>query len=54
MKAAIWPFASDGHVVGFYDDDQELVDQVADYLIEGASVGSSALIVATAASRREV
>ena len=54
MRAATPPLASDTHVVGFYRDDQELIDQVAEYLIEGVTVGSPALVVMTAAHRREV
>ena len=54
MNAATWPFALHAHVVGFYDDDQELVDHVAEHLIGGVSVGSPALVVAAVAHCREL
>jgi hypothetical protein len=54
MKADRSGLAPDGHVVGFSGDDQELAAQVADYLIEGVTDGSPALVVATAAHRHEL
>ena len=54
MSAATPHLGWHTHVVGFYSDDQELVDQAAQYLIEGVTAGSPALVVTTAAHRSEL
>jgi anti-sigma regulatory factor (Ser/Thr protein kinase) len=54
MNAVTRHLASDGHVVGFYRDDRELVAQVAEYLIEGLTRGRPALVVATVAHRHQL
>jgi anti-sigma regulatory factor (Ser/Thr protein kinase) len=54
VSAATPHLASDGHVVGFYGNDQVLLDQVAEYLIEGVTAGGPVLIMAAAAHCREL
>lgn len=42
-----------GHVVQFYGHDEELADRVAGYLLEALDAGGAAIVIATAAHRRE-
>jgi MEDS: MEthanogen/methylotroph, DcmR Sensory domain len=42
-----------GHVVQFYGHDEELADTVAGYLLEALDAGGAAIVIATAAHRRE-
>jgi hypothetical protein len=42
-----------GHVVQFYSHDAELADRVVGYLLEALDAGGVAIVIATAAHRRE-
>jgi hypothetical protein len=43
-----------GHLVQFYEDDGELGDQVAGYLLGALGAGGSAVVIATLAHRRAI
>ncbi|MGH2864625.1 MAG: MEDS domain-containing protein, partial [Solirubrobacteraceae bacterium] len=46
------PLARGGHVVQFYEHDQELTDAVVPYLAEGLSVGEAVIVIASRAHLR--
>ena len=52
MNSATPDLASTAHVVGFYADDEDLVDRVTEYLIEGFIDGCPALVVTSEVHRR--
>lgn len=53
VSTTIAPHAVDAgdHVVQFYEHDEELIDGVGDYLIEGLAAGAVEIVIATLAHR---